>query len=136
MLVASGVSWRDKRGIATEQESIAIARMLLEHGASLDERNAAGETALHGAAARGASAVIRFLVAAGADLRARDKTDRTPLHVAMGISDSQMRLGGGAAFDVPVRDDAVKTLRELMETNGVPIEPYMKSLKPGRATYQ
>jgi ankyrin repeat protein len=136
LMMAAGVSWRDERGIATEEESIAVIRVLLAHGADIDERNPTGETALHGAAGRGAPAVIRFLVASGADLSARDTTERTPLHVAMGISDTQLRLGGGAAMDMPVREHAVQTLRELMEAGNVPIEPYTRRATPGRATYQ
>jgi ankyrin repeat protein len=136
LMMAAGVSWRDERAIATEEESIEVVRMLLAHGADLTGKNPAGETALHGAAGRGAPAVIKFLVASGADLRARDSIERTPLHVALGISDSQIRLGGGAAMDVPVKENAVKALRELMEEAGVPTEPYTRRATPGRATYQ
>jgi uncharacterized protein len=136
LMMAAGASWRDERGVATEEESIGVMRMLLSHGADVGEKNAAGETALHGAAGRGAPAVIRFLAASGADLRARDNSERTPLHVAMGISDTQLRLGGGAAMDVPVREAAVQALRQLMEAGGVPIEPYTRRATPGKATYQ
>ena len=135
-MMAAGVSWRDERGIATEEESIAVMRMLLAQGVDVDERNAAGETGLHGAAGRGAAEVIRFLVASGSDLRAKDNTNRTPLHVAMGISDQQLRLGGGAAMAMPVRESAVKVLRELMEANGVPIETYTRPAMSDQATPQ
>jgi ankyrin repeat protein len=136
LMMAAGISWREERGTATEEESIAVIRMLLARGADIGERNFAGETALHGAAGRGAAAVIKFLVASGADLSAKDSTNRTPLHVAMGISDTQLRLGGGAAMDVPVREKAVQILRELMEAGGVAIEPYTWQTRPGRGTYQ
>ncbi len=55
-------------------------RLLLEHGADPDIRDAEGRTALHLVSARGVSGeAIRALVEAGADLNARDHEGRTPL---------------------------------------------------------
>jgi ankyrin repeat protein len=54
--------------------------------------NAAGVTALHGAAFRGWNAAVLFLVNQGAKLDAKDKQGRTPLEWADGLY-----RGGGIA---------------------------------------
>lgn len=125
-MMAAGMSWRDDRALASDDESVEVLQLLIARGIDLNGANAAGETALHGAAARGSSRVIRFLADAGADLRSKDKTNRLPLHAAMGISDQPLRIGGGAAMSMPVRESAVRTIEELMHTKNIPIEPYTR----------
>jgi ankyrin repeat protein len=48
----------------------------------VNHANAAGDTALHTAAAGGSPAVVRFLAAKGARLDIKNKADRTPLEAA------------------------------------------------------
>ena len=48
--------------------------------------NSRGETALHGAADRGADTIVQFLVERGAELNVKSKQGFTPLDVAMGKS--------------------------------------------------
>ena len=102
LMVAAGVSWRDDRGIATEEESIAVVRMLLGAAAraSTNETRRA-KRRLHGAAGRGAAEVIRFLVASGADLQARDKTRPHPAsrghgHIGSAVAAGRRRSYGHA----------------------------------------
>ena len=50
----------------------------------INQANTRGETALHGAACRGADTIVQFLVDHGAKLDAKTKQGFTPLDVAMG----------------------------------------------------
>jgi ankyrin repeat protein len=124
-MIAAGQSWRDEHSLGSERESIEILTELLDAGAPIGAANTAGETALHGAAMRGADAVVRFLVGRGAGLDVKDKAGRTPLHTAMGIG-LIVRNGGGAPVDAPPRTSTVALLRELMTARGVAIEDYIR----------
>ena len=124
-MVAAGQTWRDDHSLGTGEESIDILTRLLAAGASIDAVNAGGETALHGAAARGADAVVAFLVERGASLTVKDKAGRAPLHTAMGIA-QVIRNGGGAPVDAAPRASTVTLLQALMAARGIPIAPYAR----------
>ena len=66
-----------------------VAKMLLEHGASVHMRNKNGQTPLHLASHRGLSYIVTLLLKLGADVDAQDNNAMTPLHLV-----SQSRLGG------------------------------------------
>ena len=53
-------------------------------GADVNATNEDGLTAMHGAAANGADAVVQFLTQKGAKLDVRDKYQQTPLSIATG----------------------------------------------------
>jgi hypothetical protein len=125
IMIAAGQGWRDEHSLGTERESIEILTQLLDAGAPVGATNAGGETALHGAAQRGADAVVRFLVERGARLDTKDKAGRTPLHTAMGIG-LIVRNGGGAPVDAPPRTSTVALLRELMAARGIPVEDLVR----------
>jgi len=112
LMAAAGQAWREDRANTTEAESVAVVSALVAAGARVDDTNDMGETALHGAAGRGAEQVIRTLVSAGAEVQTWDLTGLRPVDVAMGKGGKQ-RTGGGAAFDAPVWPGAVKVLQEL-----------------------
>ena len=117
LMLAAGVGFREDRAQTTERESVAVIGRLLESGAGINTQSSNGDSALHGAAGRGAEDVIRFLVAKGADMAALDKSDRTPLDVALGRG-GKVRTGGGAAANPVVREGAARVLRELMDRSG------------------
>ena len=69
-----------------EDEVLAAVRMCVELGNDVNAANDLGETALHGAAFRGANIVVDYLVAQGAKLDARDRNGWTPWAIANGFS--------------------------------------------------
>jgi ankyrin repeat protein len=124
LMVAAGQNWREEHSLGTEGESIDILTRLLSAGADVAATNKTGETALHGAAARGADDVVAFLVKKGARLDVKDQLGRTPLHTAMGIA-RVIRDGGGAPVDAAPKASTVGLLRSLMESRGIAVEPYI-----------
>ena len=63
-------------------EHVAVARLLISHGANLDALDTFGRTALHRAAANGVTPVGRVFLQAGADATVRDTEDMTALDYA------------------------------------------------------
>ncbi|MBZ5676118.1 MAG: ankyrin repeat domain-containing protein [Acidobacteriia bacterium] len=84
LMVAAGVNYRDKFTRGTEADALEALKVALETGLSLDQVNTRGETALHGAAGRGADSIVQFLVDHGAKLDTKTKTGYTALDYAMG----------------------------------------------------
>ena len=113
-LFAAGVGYRDKNTKGTEEEALEATKLALAQGADINQVNARGEAALHGAALRGADSIASFLVAQGAKLDLKTKAGLTPLDFAMGKNvttqvpvphDSTVvvirKLGGKEGKDVP-----------------------------------
>jgi ankyrin repeat protein len=129
LMVAAGQNWKEGTSLGTEEESIAVIRLLLGAGMDINLKNNRGETALHGAAGRGANGVVRFLVDNGAKLETRDKSNRTALDVALGVPSTAPKAP--TDYSVPeVKQSTAALLRELMAAKGVPIEPYVKPEPP------
>jgi uncharacterized protein len=116
LMVAAGVGWLP--GISytwSEKEMLEAIEICLKAGHDLHATNAAGLTALHGAAFRGANAAVRFLVDRGAQLDAKDKDGRVPLNWAEGVY---------FAGQPPRREgQTVVLLEELMRARGLSVEP-------------
>ena len=81
---AAGVGYRDKQTKGTAAEALEALKVCMDLGIDVNEANSKGETALHGAASRGADFLVRYLVEHGAKLDARTKRGFTTLDVAMG----------------------------------------------------
>ena len=82
--------------LGTEEESIEAMKLMLARGADVNAANDLGETALHGAAQRGADRVVQFLAEHGARLDAKTKRGRTPLDEAIGqANESDAAASGG-----------------------------------------
>jgi uncharacterized protein len=104
LLFAAGVGYRDKFTTGTESEALDALKVCADRGMDLNEANSRGETALHGAATRGADTIIQYLAAHGAKLDVKSKRGFTPLDVAMGKDQ----------FGLPVpHDSTVALLRKL-----------------------
>jgi RNA polymerase sigma factor (sigma-70 family) len=77
LMVGDAVS--DAFYIACRSGQLAVARLLLEHGADIDARGHFGATGLHWAALNGHTEVVRWLLERGAATDARDpRFDSTP----------------------------------------------------------
>jgi L-ascorbate metabolism protein UlaG (beta-lactamase superfamily) len=61
---------------------VELAQMLLDKGASADERDPEGSTSLHLAVKKGRTDMVRFLLQKGLDPNAEDGKGRTPLGLA------------------------------------------------------
>jgi uncharacterized protein len=109
LMLASGVSWSDKiRG--TQEEALEAVKLCKEQGLDVTAANQQGMTALHGAASRGADAIVRYLAENGAKLDAKNKKGFTPYDIAMG-------KGGMGGARGPVHESTAKLLRQLMTTS-------------------
>jgi uncharacterized protein len=86
LMFAAGVGYRDKNTRGTEPDALEAVRIFVNAGLDVHTVNSRGETALHGAADRGADSVVQFLAEHGAELNVKTKQGFTPLDVAMGKS--------------------------------------------------
>ncbi len=84
---AAGLGW--KYGDSTIPESAALqsVKLCVDLGIDVNAANEKNQTALHGAADRGADEIVQFLAASGAKLDVKDSKGMTPLTLAAG-SDS------------------------------------------------
>jgi ankyrin repeat protein len=90
LMVAAGVDmWNpgEDGGSAPdfEPEALEAVKMLVELGNDVNAVNDRGETALHGAAYRGANSIVDYLVEKGAKLDVRSKQGWTPWTIANGV---------------------------------------------------
>lgn len=76
----------------TEDDAIGAIRLCLDAGVEINAVDRRGQTALHGAALKGADRVVQFLADHGARLDVKDSRGFTPVDVALG-------LAGGVGFD-------------------------------------
>jgi ankyrin repeat protein len=110
LMFAAGVGYRDKNTRGSESDALAALSLCIEAGLDVSQTNSQGETALHGAADRGADTIVQFLVDHGASMNAKTKKGLTPLDVAMGKSSL-------AALPVP-KESTVALLRKLGALEG------------------
>jgi ankyrin repeat protein len=68
-----------------EADFVECMKVLVASGADVNAVNDRGDTAMHGAAARGADLIVQFLADHGARFDIKNKQNRTPLDVAMGV---------------------------------------------------
>ena len=84
LMVAAGLGRLQDRTEEEEKNALEAVKLAVELGADVNAANKDGETALHGAAYRGANAIIQFLADKGAKLEAKDRYGQTPLSIAEG----------------------------------------------------
>lgn len=122
-MFAAGVGYRDKNTRGSETEALEALKVAFALSPDINQTNTRGETALHGAALRGADTIVEFLVAHGAKLDAKSKQGFTPLDVAMGKNSL-------AALPVP-HESTVALIRKL---GGVESKAEAKEVKQASAT--
>jgi len=84
---------------AVNFDNLAMARMLLDHGAHVDLRDGFGNTALHWAAQRGNIAMMKLLIADKATIDLQNRQGETPLIQAVSnnkIEAARVLLANGA----------------------------------------
>ena len=119
LMVAAGVAWNDHiRG--TEAEALEAVKLCASLGLDINAATDKGETALHGAAQRGADAITKFLVEKGANVNARNKRGFTPLDLAMG-------KGGYNGAPGPVHEASAAILKQAGGENGQEIKETAKA---------
>ena len=104
LMFAAGVGYRDKNTRGSESDALEAVKIFVDAGLDLHQANTRGETALHGAADRGADTIVQFLVDHGAELNVKTKQGFTPLDVAMG----KASLGPAAGSQTDDRCPAAK----------------------------
>lgn len=108
---------------ASEEESIAAAKLLLELGADINHADNKGETVMHCAAYKSAPNLIRFLDANGADISRWNKKNKhgwTPLLITQGFRPGNFR---------PIQY-SIDAMSEVMRKHGV--EPPPSPPPPGK----
>jgi ankyrin repeat protein len=98
----------EQEGLFADVKSVAMADLLLSHGAQVNARNAEGEVALDSSYILGVT-MAEWLVAHGADVNIKDNKGRTPLHRAALYSEPKMvelLLKHGAAVNAKDNDGA------------------------------
>jgi ankyrin repeat protein len=104
-MAAAGVGWGESASRGRESDALAALQLLLARGADIDAANQAGDTALHGAALRGSTAIIQFLADRGANLHAKNARGRTALDIASGIPEER----------IPYNEATARLLRRLTQ---------------------
>ena len=110
LMAAAGVGVSPGQDPGTNEEALEAFTLLLELGGDILAADAGGETALHGAAERGANPIVQLLVDRGADLEAINERGWTPLTIAEGVV-------RGVVFKQQPHTAAL--LRRLMEARGL-----------------
>ena len=113
----------------THADAFEAVKVALEFQHDLHAQNKTGDTALHGAARRGALPIIELFIARGAKLDALNKRGWTPLTVALGYKD-----GKSLFLNEQRQLDAAAVLYKAMQTRNMPISEDAEALALMRAS--
>ena len=89
LMSAAGIDYRQGPREKLETEVLAAVTLALEHGGDVTATDADGNTALHGAAIRGANSTVRLLLERGASIDAKNSQGRMPIDIAEDASDAR-----------------------------------------------
>jgi ankyrin repeat protein len=122
LMVAAGVAiWNPGEDggslVGSEPEVLEAVKLCVEAGADINAQNDRGETAMHGAAFRGANSVIEYLVSKGAKIDVRSQPyGWSPLTIANGIFYSDF---------FKEQKDTAALFRKLYEDRGISTEGHV-----------
>jgi ankyrin repeat protein len=86
LMAAAGVGiWQVGENPGTNEEALQAVKICFEYGNDVNARDVNNDTALHGAAHRGANDVVKFLVDKGANPNVVNVLGWTPLVIANGV---------------------------------------------------
>ncbi len=86
LMAAAGVGiWQVGESAGTNEEAFEAVKLCFELGNDVNAADVNGDTALHGAAHRGANEVVQFLVGKGAKMDVPNKLQWTPWIIADGV---------------------------------------------------
>jgi uncharacterized protein len=119
LLVAAGLGYTDSNR-STEPQALDAVKLCVSLGLDVNATTDKGQTAMHGAASRGANTIIQYLVDNGGKINAANKTGLTPLDLAMG-------KGGGAAGRQPPKEATAALIQKLGGTAGVEVTQVAKA---------
>ena len=88
LMAAAGAATYAGQGAGSEADALEAVTLLLDSGVDVHAADEAGNTALHGAANRGANSVIELLLAHGARLDATNGRGWLPVTIAQGPIDT------------------------------------------------
>jgi hypothetical protein len=117
-MFAAGVGRiQERRDEQENARALDAVKLTSELGIDVKAANAAGRTALHGAASIGADPIIQFLAEKGANLEAPDRRGITPFGIAAGM-----------AGDEEHADRIYKSTQDLLvKLAGKPLEGIVKA---------
>jgi ankyrin repeat protein len=119
LMVAAGVAYNDHiKG--TEAEALEAVKLCVSLGVDVNAATDKGETALHGAAHRGADSIAKYLIDNGGNVKARNKRGFTALDIALG-------KGGYAGGPGPVHDTTAALIRQAGGEPGQEIKETAKA---------
>jgi ankyrin repeat protein len=114
LMLAAGVAiFNEGDDAGTEAETLQAVKLLVERGADVNEVDANGETAMHGAAYRGHNSVVQYLADKGATLNVPNRIGWTPLIIADGVLYAEF---------LKVHRDTAALLRQLLKEHGLPTD--------------
>ncbi len=120
LMVAAGLEMQNPgEDSGTNEDALDAVAALVEAGVDVNVVNAAGDTALHGAARRGANAIVQFLVDHAAKLGAQNERGLLPMNIADGLApDGKTLFLGGVGMPM-----TASLIRQLMTARGLPVSP-------------
>lgn len=119
LMLAAGLGYTDANR-STEPQALAAVKMCVGLGFDVNAATDKGETAMLGAARRGADTIIQYLADKGANINAANKQGLTALDLAMG-------KGGGAAGRQPPKEKTAALIQKLGGTPGVEVTQVAKA---------